>query len=85
MLAAATYLHTPVLPWSVSAEDEERFKRILKQVLAVCLLVALVLPWLPVPKPDRTAVEPLPPRLAKLLLDRETTAAAVTAQAGESR
>ena len=71
MVAAATYLHTPILAWSVSAEDEERFKRILKQVLAICLLVALVLPWLPVREPDRTAVEPLPPRLAKLLLDRE--------------
>ena len=37
----------------------------------VCLLVALVMPWLPVREPDRTTVEPLPPRLAKLLLDRE--------------
>ena len=71
MLAAATYLHTPILAWSVSAEDEERFKRILRQVLAVCLVIALVMPWLPVREPDRTAVEPLPPRLAKLLLDRE--------------
>ena len=33
MTAAATYLHTPILAWSVSAEDEERFKRILRQVL----------------------------------------------------
>jgi TonB family protein len=71
MVAAATYLHTPILAWSVSAEDEERFKRILRQVLAVCLVVALVMPWLPVREPDRTAAEPLPPRLAKLLLDRE--------------
>jgi TonB family protein len=71
MTSAATYLHTPILAWSVSAEDEERFKRILKQVLAICLLIALVMPWLPVSEPDRAAVEPLPPRLAKLLLDRE--------------
>ena len=55
MVAAATYLHTPILAWSVSAEDEERFKRILRQVLAVCLVIALVMPWLPVGKPDRTA------------------------------
>ena len=71
MGAAATYLHTPILAWSVSAEDEERFKRILRQVLVVCLLAALVMPWLPVREPDRAAPEPLPPRLAKLLLDRE--------------
>ena len=71
MVAAATYLHTPILAWSVSAEDEERFKRILRTVLAICLLIAIVMPWLPVREPDRTVAEPLPPRLAKLLLDRE--------------
>jgi TonB family protein len=71
MVAAASYLHTPILAWSISAEDEERFKRILRTVLAICLLIAIVLPWLPVREPDRTVVEPLPPRLAKLLLERE--------------
>ena len=71
MVAAAAYLHTPILAWSVSAEDEERFKRILKRVLLVCLLIAVVMPWLPVREPDRAAVEQVPPRLAKLLLDRE--------------
>lgn len=71
MVAAMGSLHTPILAWSVSVEDEERFKRILRRVLAVCLLIALVMPWLPVREPDRAAVEPLPPRLAKLLLDRE--------------
>lgn len=71
MVAAMGHLHTPILAWSVSVEDEERFKRILKRVLLVCLLVALVMPWLPVREPDRATVEPLPPRLAKLLLDRE--------------
>jgi len=71
MVAAASHFHTPILAWSVSVEDEERFKRILRQVLAICLLTALVMPWLPVREPDRTTVEPLPPRLAKLLLDRE--------------
>jgi protein TonB len=71
MVAAVATLHTPVLAWSVSAEDEERFKRILTWVLAISLAIALVMPWLPVREPDRTAVEEVPPRLAKLLLDRE--------------
>jgi protein TonB len=71
MVAAAGYLHTPVLAWSVSAEDEERFKRILKRVLLISLLVAIAMPWLPVREPDRTEVEAVPPRLAKLLLERE--------------
>ncbi|HTN50696.1 MAG TPA: TonB family protein [Burkholderiaceae bacterium] len=69
--AGALQLHTPILAWSVSAEDEERFKRILRTVLTICLVFAIVMPWLPVREPDRTVAEPLPPRLAKLLLDRE--------------
>jgi TonB family protein len=67
----ALALHTPILAWSVSAEDEERFKRILRTVLAISLLVALAMPWLPVREPDRTVVQPVPAHLAKLLLDRE--------------
>jgi TonB family protein len=66
----AVALHTPVLAWSVSAEDEERFKRILKTVLLASLLVALVMPWLPVREPDRTVTQAVPANLAKLLLDR---------------
>lgn len=70
-MVATIALHTPVLAWSVSAEDEERFKRILRAVLLISLLVALVMPWLPVREPDRAEVQPVPASLAKLLLDRE--------------
>ena len=70
-MMTAMALHTPVLAWSVSAEDEERFKRILKTVLLASLLVALVMPWLPVREPDRTVTQPVPANFAKLLLDRE--------------
>jgi TonB family protein len=66
----AVALHTPILAWSVSAEDEERFKRILRTVLLISLLVALAMPWLPVREPDRTVTPPVPANLAKLLLDR---------------
>jgi TonB family protein len=61
-----------VLPWTVSEEEERRFRRILKRVLLACALFSLIMPWLPVPKVDRTEPEELPPRLAKLLLERET-------------
>jgi TonB family protein len=65
------YYHSPVLPWSMSEEDEQRFRRILKRSFIVFLLFALVLPWLPVPKIERAKVEEVPPRLAKLLLERQ--------------
>jgi len=54
-----------------SEEEERRFRRILKRVLLVCLLFSLIMPWLPVPKVDRAKDEELPPRLAKLLLERQ--------------
>ena len=63
-----------ILPWTVSEEDEQRFQRILKRVLFICLVLSLVMPWLPVPQEDRTRVEELPPRVAKLLLEHEPVA-----------
>lgn len=71
VMASPGYLHTPILAWSVSAEDEARFKRILRTVLIAVLLFALIFPWLPVREPDRTMVQPLPPQLARILLDKE--------------
>lgn len=53
-------------------EDEEhRYRRILKRTLLAFLLLALVLPFLPVPQIARERVEAVPPRLAKLILERQ--------------
>jgi TonB family protein len=71
MTAMAMQLHTPILAWSVSAEDERRFKRILRTVLLLVLLFVLIMPWLPVREPDRSVVQPLPPQLAKILLENK--------------
>jgi TonB family protein len=65
------YYHSPVLPWSMSEEDEERFRRILKRCFIIFLLFALAMPWLPVPQIERAKIEEVPPRLAKLLLERQ--------------
>jgi periplasmic protein TonB len=71
MTAMAMQMHTPILAWSVSAEDERRFKRILRTILLLVLLFVLIMPWLPVREPDRTVVQPLPPQLAKILLENK--------------
>jgi protein TonB len=73
MSTLAVSFRKPVLPWTISADDEKRFKRILKRVLAIALLLALILPWIPEPKVERLKVQPLPPPLAKLLLERPAT------------
>ena len=71
MAATFAYRRSAMLPWTFSEEEERRFRRILKRVLLVCILISLIMPWLPVPKVDRNKVEELPPRLAKLLLERQ--------------
>ena len=68
---AGLALRAPVLPWTVSAEDEQRFRRILKRILAVVLLMAVVMPLVPLSKPDRAEVQALPPPMARLLLERQ--------------
>src|SRR5882724_1559074 len=71
MTAAAHYVsfRHAVLPWTVAEDDERRFKRIAKRVIAVCALIFLLMPWIPTPKEDRNSVQELPPQFAKLLLE----------------
>jgi len=61
----------PVLPWTFSAEEERRFQRILHTSLAVFLVLSLVMPLLPLFEVDKPVVEELPPRMAKLLLQKK--------------
>lgn len=70
MTAAAISFRQPVLAWSVAAEDEARFRRILGQVLALCLLLALLGRFVPLPTPSREQAQALPAPMAKLLLER---------------
>jgi TonB family protein len=65
--------HSPYLPWSVSQEEKRRFRKIVLWVFSLCLVLALVVPFLPVPEVDREKAETLPPRLAKLVLERKKT------------
>ncbi len=68
----ATYYHSPELPWTIPEDEEYRYRKILKRALILFLLLALVIPFLPLPQKSRERVEELPPRLAKLLLERQT-------------
>jgi periplasmic protein TonB len=70
MSAAAISFRVSVLPWAISPEDEARFKRILRTVLALSAIICIVLLLMPRPKEDRAAPVELPPRLAKLVLEQ---------------
>ena len=65
----ATY-RTYQLPWEMAQDQDDRFKKILKQTLIALLAFSLVMPWLPIPEADPNEVQEVPPRFARLLIDK---------------
>lgn len=66
------YSHSLSLPWSVSAEDERRYRKILTAVLVVTLALSIAIPLLPAFKKSIEQQVELPPRVAKLIFDKRT-------------
>lgn len=71
MAALAISFRSPVLAWAGVPEDDKRFNRILHRVLIAVAILCLIVLFMPTPKVDRAAPPELPPRLAKLMLERE--------------
>ena len=68
-----SYINTwqePFLPW-VESENDRRFKRYLIISLVVFMLLGLVWGNLPVPEQTHQEVQAIPPRLAKLILEKK--------------
>jgi len=59
-----------VLPWSASSDDDARFRRIAERVLITCAIFFLLLPWLPVRKPDPTLAPVISVPMAKLMMEQ---------------
>ncbi len=70
MHALASYYRRFDLPWVLSEEQDEQFKKLLMRVTGAVLLLALIISFLPVPERDRTLTEEVPERYAKLMLER---------------
>ena len=67
----ATYAVSPVqLPWSFN-NDDERFKKILKVLFTLYLLVAIPLSIIKMPEQTRAEKEQLPPQLARMMLEKQ--------------
>lgn len=60
----------PVLPWDTSAREDKRFRIILIALFVFFLLFVLIIPNITVPEKSREKVETVPPRLAKLVMDK---------------
>ena len=66
------YSHSLTLPWTISREDERRFRRILGTALAMTIALGIVIPLAPVfKKPVEQEIE-VPPRVAKLIFEKRT-------------
>lgn len=66
-----SFYASAALPWTVSEEDEQRFRAILRSLLIFFIVLSIAMPFLPLPTMERPRPEELPPRLAKLLLERQ--------------
>ena len=58
------------LPWTTGSEQEAAFKRLVRRVAVVSLILAIVLSLLPVPEPDPDEVREVPERFARLLIEQ---------------
>ncbi len=59
------------LPWTRSASEERKFRRLLAIILGVTFFLGAIWPWIPTPAVDPNAVDEIPPRIAKLLLEQK--------------
>jgi protein TonB len=66
----ATY-RTYQLPWEMGQEDD-RFRKLLRQATIAAVAFCVVIPLLPVPEPDPTEIREVPQRFARLLLEKPT-------------
>jgi TonB family protein len=60
------------LPWTAAAEQELRFRKLTTRCLLIVLILSLVISVLPTPEPDPLAVQPIPQRFARFVLDEPT-------------
>ncbi len=73
MTATAAYFYRRFeLPWDTAPEERERLKRILSICLGIVVVLSVLMPFLPVPERPLDVPPAVPPRLAKLVLERAT-------------
>jgi outer membrane biosynthesis protein TonB len=59
-----------LLPWDDAGDQERRFRETQKRVLVAVAVLAVLLTLLPLPERDPNQAEPVPPRLARLVLEK---------------
>ncbi|HEX7028407.1 MAG TPA: AgmX/PglI C-terminal domain-containing protein [Gammaproteobacteria bacterium] len=65
------YRRDTVMPWEETPRDRQRFRRVLRTVTLLMLLLSIVLPFLPVPELEPAEVTEIPERIARLVEQRK--------------
>jgi protein TonB len=60
-----------LMPWESSGEEDSRFRKILRNMLAAFAVFAILVPLLPVSEISREKQEEVPPHLARLILEKQ--------------
>jgi protein TonB len=60
-----------LLPWSIDPHEQRLLRRAFKAILPPFAAVAVVLALVPAPPVERAAMEALPPRLARMVLEQK--------------
>lgn len=66
-----SYFSTPVLPWDRSAEEERRFRKMALVFAIIFAIISVIMAYYPLPEKKREQVERIPPRLAKLVMEKQ--------------
>lgn len=65
------YTHGTTLPWTSTADEEQRFRLITLVIMGLAVLFGIVIPLVDLPQKERPEREKLPPRLAQLILEEK--------------
>ena len=74
MTTTAMVFNDFVLPWEATRKEDERFNRILKRLFLIFLLLAIVVPWLPLPEIREELEQMVAPPQAKVVLQQKLPA-----------
>jgi len=74
MTTTAITFNDFVLTWEATRKEDERFRKILKRLLVIFLLLSIAFPWLPLPYIEREKAEIIPRTIAKVLLQQKLPA-----------
>ncbi len=70
-MANVAYSQEFQLAWSSSVQEDSRFRKILRSMVMGFAVIAIAVPFLPVPELTREQVEKIPPQLARVILEKQ--------------